>query len=92
MSLRHHETHKVATNCPTPKSICGRYYRTTLLAGLHTGARDRTIVTPSCPHFAYERSIVWLLRMIEEVYDAAWRVESLSAGKTGGVHVSAKER
>jgi len=94
MSLSHHKTHAVEDHpdTPTPKSICGRYYRTTLLAGLHTGARERTKLTPSCPSFAYRRSLVWLLRLIEEVYDAAYRVEEASAKKSGGVHVSAKER
>ena len=79
-------------DAPSSKSICSRYYRATLLLGLHTGARDYTQLTVSCPSFAYRRSKVWLLKLIEEIYDEAYKVEAASAGKMGGVHVSAKER
>ncbi|GMI35593.1 hypothetical protein TrCOL_g11673, partial [Triparma columacea] len=67
MSKEHHMSHQVEDHpdTPTPKSICGRYYRTTLVAGLHTGARDRTELTPLCPSFAYHRSLVWVLKLIE---------------------------
>ena len=94
MSKEHHMSHQVEDHpdTPTPKSICGRYYRTTLVAGLHTGARDRTELTPLCPSFAYHRSLVWVLKLIEGVYDEAHAVEKASAKKSGGVHVSAKER
>ena len=94
MSSAHHKTHQVEDHpdTPTPKSICGRYYRTTLIANLHTGARDRTELTPHCPAFAYRRSLVWVLKLIEGVYDEAYAVEKASAKKSGGVHVSAKEK
>jgi len=86
-------TKKIDANAPTPSSMCGRYPRTTLLCGMQLDTRGpRVFLSPSCPQHAYSRTYVWLLKIIEEIYDAAWDMESGCATRPGGIHVPAKER
>ena len=86
-------TKKIDHDAPPPHSMCARYPRVTLLAELQVPSHGTSVtLSRTCPNHCYSKTLVWLLKIIEEVYDAAWAQEIASASRPGGVHVPSKER